>query len=276
MNPQASAPSRAYTTTTISFGLASMQVELLTGSQESRVGRSQFVAVDDGSGCEYHPVGTRPYDKVTGADVDKGAIVKGVMAGDQVVPISDDEMSAMGTERGESPVIGFVRRSDLSEDQMRWLVASKLYQVRPAALRVGKEKRPNRTAEKLFSLMMGSLRRQDAWALIGLTMRDGGAKKYGLLDHHGRLSFLHYAQDLRQEVPMPEAEVTAEMEEMMDKMVEQGLLTSVPSLDNEVAEQMAALVERKLAGEEIIPVAAAAPTAEEQDVAALLRASLGM
>jgi hypothetical protein len=277
--PQAKAPSRATTTTVLSLGLASISVELLTGSEESRVSRSQFVVVSsDGEHPlpEYHPVGTKPYDKVTGEDVSRDAIVKGVTVGSDVVLVSDEEMASFGMERGETPILGFVRRADLTAEQLRWLVPTKIYQVRPAALRVGKDKRPNRSAQKLFTLLMGSLERSDAWALVALTLRDGGAKRYGMLDHHGRLSVMAYAQDLREEADLPVIDTTEQEQALMDQMIAGNVLSDLPSFDNESRQMLDDLVTRKLNGEEIVQVAAVTATEQEQDVAELLRKSLGL
>lgn len=275
--PLANAPTRATTTTVLSLGLASISVELLTGSEESRASRSQFVIVSDGdSAPEYHPVGTKPYDKITGEDISRDVIVKGVAVGEAVVPVSDEEMASFGMERGETPILGFVRRADLTEEQLRWLVPTKIYQVRPAALRVGKDKRPNRSAQKLFALLIGSLQRNDAWALLALTLRDGGAKRYGMLDQHGRLSVMAYAQDLRQEVELPIIDTSEQEEALMDQMVAGNLIDALPSFDNESRRMLDELVERKLNGEEIATVVAVTATEQEQDVADLLRRSLGL
>lgn len=276
MKPIANAPSRATGSTVLSFGLANIEVDLLTGSQESRVSRSQFVAVENSEGdTEYHPVGVRSYDKVTDADVSRDAIVKGVQVDDRVVVITDDEMRSAGIERGEAPVIGILRRSELSPEQMRWLVPSKIYQVRVRAQRVGRDRRPNKAGEKLFTLMLRSLQRQDAWALLSLSVRDGGAKRFGLLDQWGRLSLLHYADELRLDAELPLTDTTPEEEQLMDEMMQRLVISDVPELRDEASANLQRLIDKKLAGEDIVPVAEVAPTQAEQDVAELLRRSLG-
>jgi non-homologous end joining protein Ku len=271
--PVAAAPERAYVKTTLVLGLASFDVEFLTGTTSSRVSRSQFVEIESDGKTEFHPVGVKPYDKVTEADVDKSAIIKGVAHGDQVVVITDEELSSFGLERGASPITGFIKRQNLDE---RWLVPSAIYQARPAHKRVGKENRPNVVAQKLYSLLLGSLERNDCVALLPLTLRDGGAKRYGLLDHHGRLSIMHYAEELRLEVPLTLVSSTAEEDALIDEMVASHELGCVPMLHDETGANLRDLIDRKLAGEVtngvVTPVT---QTAEEQDVAALLRASLG-
>jgi len=275
MKPIANAPSRATGSTVLSFGLANIEVDLLTGSQESRVSRSQFVAVENSDGqTEYHPVGIRNYDKVTEAEVSRDAIVKGVQVDDQVVVISDEEMRSAGIQRGEAPVIGILKRSDLTAEQMRWLVPSKIYQVRVRAQRVGRDRRPNKAGEKLFTLMLRSLQRHDAWALLSLSVRDGGAKRFGLLDQWGRLSLLHYADELRQEAELPLVDTSSEEEDLMNQMMERMFISEVPMITDETSANLQNLIEKKLAGEDIAPVAQVAPTQAEQDVADLLRASI--
>lgn len=275
MKPIANAPSRATGSTVLSFGLANIEVDLLTGSQESRVSRSQFVAVENSDGqTEYHPVGIRNYDKVTEAEVSRDAIVKGVQVDDQVVVISDEEMRSAGIQRGEAPVIGVLKRSDLTPEQMRWLVPSKIYQVRVRAQRVGRDRRPNKAGEKLFTLMLRSLQRHDAWALLSLSVRDGGAKRFGLLDQWGRLSLLHYADELRQEAELPLVDTSSEEEDLMNQMMERMFISEVPMITDETSANLQSLIDKKLAGEDIAPVAQVAPTQAEQDIADLLRASI--
>ncbi|NBZ97025.1 MAG: hypothetical protein EBR40_11490, partial [Proteobacteria bacterium] len=89
----APAPTRASNSFSIAFGLLNIPVSVYTGTEETAVKRSEFVAING----EQHPVGRCSYDKVTGeviGDDSPYSVVRHAYdaATDTWVPLYDHEI----------------------------------------------------------------------------------------------------------------------------------------------------------------------------------------
>lgn len=288
--PLADQPARAYGSTVLSLGLLNISVSLYTGTADHRApsGRSTFVHADDG----FHPVGNWPYDKTLSV-TDKGlapdeaakagvepvivpilhkdAIVKGRDVGDgHVVTISDAELGSFGLDRGISPLT-IVKRP--TGEAARWLVPTAIYQARVTTLTSGKKRTPNTVGEALFATLLKALEDRDAVAVFPIALRQSGPGHHGMLDCHGRITLLQYSEYLREELPMPEVEVTPENIAAMGDLLDKHLVEEMPVLVDTRAAALDELVSRKLAGEDVVAVAQS-PETSTGSVEDILRAAL--
>lgn len=290
--PLGDPPSRAYGSTVLSLGLLNISVSLYTGMDDSRQAsaRSQFIETGDG----FHPVGNWPYDKTLSVTADghapdeaikigeqpvivpilhKDAIVKGRDVGNgQVVTISDAELGSFGLDRGVSPLT-IVKRP--TGEAARWIVPKAIYQARPTPLVSGKKKSPNVVAEQLFTALLKALEQRDAVAVFPLSLRASGPGHHGMLDCHGRISILQYSECLREELPLPAIDVSAEHVAAMGDLLDKHMVDEMPVLADARAAALDELVSRKLAGEDVATVSTASADDHASDsVDDLLRAAL--
>jgi DNA end-binding protein Ku len=247
----ADAPARTYRNTTLQIELAPIPLAIYSAVEEARSTRQQFVrhVIDEEKGTyELHPVGMKPYNKVTGKDISSSDIVKGITTEDgKVVEISDEELQ-LETET-TCEVIGFIDLSKLPYEQHRLICPVKFYQVRAQMLTVGREKRPNRGAENVLLLMFQSMQKQNLHALINITINKGEPARLGLLDHGGQLRILAFQDHVRQERPLGELEASAAHTKMIDQIITKriGIVTAIPPNKDQSAAHLLKVVQAKLA-----------------------------
>lgn len=238
---QAPAPVRASFSTVLSFGLLNIQTKVYSGTEETRVPRSEFTA--DG-----HPVGRQPYDKVTGAVVSHDDVVrKATSTSGRLVDLSDAEIDACTVSLpGLAKIETLVPLDALGT----WLITDKLYQVRAT----GKGKAATQAAEHALGLILDGLQRRGEAALVRLALRGGSGARIGVLTPAGDLHVCHYADGVRAPLDLPTTEYSEAERSTVDGLL--GVIgTSLPDLSDERAEAVQRFVDAKAAGQAPLPSA---------------------
>jgi DNA end-binding protein Ku len=191
----ADAPTRAHTSFTLSWGLMSIPVSVFTGTEATRVARSEFIETDAGD----VPVGRSPIRKDTGEVIDTAAVVRKAQATNGAwVALSDDEIAdATSLVRGQGIIESFIPVKNLA----RYLSEGQA-QVRP---KVEKGKL-NPAAEKAFALLLKAMKTRKVVALVKVALR--GPARYALLNSDGVMTLVLTADAVREHRPMNAVTVT--------------------------------------------------------------------
>lgn len=206
---KAPASTRAYEKATFSFGMVSFPLSVYTGTvSDHGIKRNQFVTItkDDGT-TEDHPIGYGMLDKETNELVDRSQIVKKIATEYGHVYVEDHEIEKLFEIEPKTIVV--------KEFQPQYLfhqgayVPKSLYYVEVTPTVVGKKKVPNATAEKNFALVLAAMRANNAMAVVEFTTR--GVPKPAILMPNGTLWVLYHTDELREQRPLPEVEVPAEV-----------------------------------------------------------------
>lgn len=212
MTIRAAAPKRSTKTLHLSFGPIPITCSIFTGSEGVGVKRSEFVLRDG----EYHPVGRKPYDKVTNEDVDQSDIHRLISTENGLVEVSDEEVETFVDFAAETAeVVQFLPLNLLANGHY---VTSSVYQLRPQLIKRGREKVPNAPVERAFGLLLHAMRKTGTFALIKFSFR--GAPRYGALISSGRLYTLMYDEEIREDLPLPDFEPTEKELSLVTQIVQ--------------------------------------------------------
>jgi DNA end-binding protein Ku len=266
-------PTRATLTSSLVLGMVAIPIEIYAATEESSVRRSRYVRGTD------HPVGQKLYDKETGENVEMAQVMSCVTASDgSIVEITDDEISAAVAAAEEFDpdtikVLGFFPMLDLYTN---FAITEKVYQARPARTKKGRTKVTNKAAAKAFTLLLQGMSEAGTVALVQFTMR--GKPRYGALTPAGDFLALRYDEEIRTQLPMPEAPPISETERKMMGQLIANATIELPVLTDRVSAQVEAYADAKAAAGDAFtvatPVAVATEVEEELDLTALLGSAL--
>lgn len=250
-------PARAIKTGRLALGPGfAIPCSIYSGTEDNSVSRSEFVKADDG----WHPVGRMPYDKSTGTPVTQDQIRKGILHGDKLVEITDEELEACQIGNpGNIDILGFRPLTELESGQYP---PKGIYQVRPAKTGTGKHKQVHPQDERAFVLLVTAMRKNKVFALVKFSFR--GSFQYGALTPNGRMYALRFTDDIREELPMPESDLTSKEIETMTEVVKRRVVDYSPLVD-ETSVKVAEYVEQKAAGN-AEPIVDAQPMPSVQDL----------
>lgn len=251
MTDHALAPNKGHgSAVQIGWGLVQIPVRMHIVVDDGRTipSRSMFVEVDG----QNHPVGQRPYDKVTDLDItDKSAIVKKVNVGeDKWVELTDDEVAQHSTlTPGRADIVAFVPVDDVREHY----VIEKPGVWVAEQMKVGKTKVADPNATKAVSLLRHAMAERNVAALVMVPTRGGG--QFVALFADGTLGWLVYAENVRN-VPLPEAVPLADAEKDIAVQLIDGIGVSTPVLHDEAGTLIRQYLAAKASGEPTATIAA--------------------
>lgn len=256
---------------TLSWGMVAIPVQLFAGTEDSKVSRSEYVKEVDSEGkATYRKVGRMNIVKDTGEAVDSDRVVKCIEVGDGVVEVSDDEVANLiGATNGTASVVCFIKQSALFSGTY---VLGDLKQLRPAKRTSGKQKVHDPAATKSFALLMAAMRKTASFAVLKVTTR--GAPQFAALLPNGDLYMLRFDEEVRERLPMPEAEIEKEEVEMGVELVTLGLRDDPPTLHDDASKRVIEYAEEKAKGNAQSVTAPQAPEEESQDLMAALSAAV--
>lgn len=263
MIADATAPSRSTATAVLSWGLINIPVSLYTGTEETRVARSEYIY--DAVNGTYQKVGRSSINSVTGEPVERDQIVKMATSNEgELVPLSDEEIAAVTLESdGTAPIVALMPLGEINENYL----IEKYYQVRPKA-----EKKGGQAHERAFGLLTAALRQRGQAAIIRVSIRNSVAR-FAAITPDGSLLVLHNTDSVRQSRPMPEVDVTDGELEMASKLLD-AIGTAVPSMRDENSTRIQEYVDAKAVGGENIEVEAAPTPIGVTSLEDLLAASI--
>ena len=253
---------RALASATISFGLVSIPVKLFTAYESGRTIRFNQINKADGGRVKQQLVSSK-----TGEPVDKDDIVKGYeFARGQYVLFDAEELEAIEAQATHSIDI----REFVQLEQVPRIYLDRVYYL-------GTDKGGARAYHLLAEALSESGR-----AAVGSYAARG--KQYLVLvrpvDGALVLEQLRYADEIRsiEAVPIDKADVKAEELKLARQLIDQASAEEFhpEQYTDEVYERLKALIDSKVAGEDITVVATEhAQTAKVVDLMAALKASLG-
>ena len=232
----AGAPTRATTTITLSFGpMVTMPLSVFTGTEETRVARSEFF-----NGDSSIPLGRAVIRKDTGEVVHQSDVTRMALADNGVwVTVSDDEQAACTSPRGLAEILCFVKAKDFG----KYLVEG-VKQVRPK-----REKgKINGAVEKAFVLLTTVMRERKLLALVKVAMR--GPARFALLDAEGNLFLIYTADAVRQPTTAPAVVPIFDAERNVANMLIDAIGIDAPTLVDDTAPVVQAYVNSKAEGVE--------------------------
>lgn len=228
----AAPPKRATSSATLAFGPLSIPVQLFAGTERARVERSEYTK--DGE-----PVGRAPVIK--GSDppelVDYADVIRCVETEHGLVELTDEEIAEVyDLPEKQADIEAFLPLHVMGAGRY---MPEQLMQVRPAK---GKKRGTfDPAAAKAFALLLKALRQEQAFALVRLNLR--GSPAYGALLPTGRMYRLMFDEQVREDLPMPEIDVSAEEVDMVRKLMD--VRPHPPELTNEARERLLAYVDEK-------------------------------
>lgn len=267
MTIRATAPKRSTKTLHLSFGPIPITCSIYTGSEHVGVRRSEFVFRDD----EYHPVGRKPYDKVTGDDVDNHEIQKMFQTDNGLVEVSDEEIESFIDFAGETAEVEhFLPLSLLANGHY---VTDSVFQLRPQKIHRGKEKVANAPVERAFGLLLAAMRKTGTFALIKLSFR--GAPRYGGLLPNGRLYTLKFDEEIREDLPLPDFEPTEKELSLVTQIVSAQVSKEPIDINDVYSAKIRQYADKKAkTGEAIAPKEETAQETSTVDLEQMLQAML--
>jgi non-homologous end joining protein Ku len=272
----ANAPSRASNNFVLSIGLVSITLDIYSGTEDSAIKRSTYfrhtvteTVEEEVEGgrltlvekpklndkgepiTELHPVGQTTYDKITGENLNKSDTIKVIECSDgSLVELPDEEIQGLLTQsNGAAEFVGFIKRGTFLENY----VTEKLYQVR-ASRHVGGKSVKVSPYDKPLALFFKVMASKHLVGLVKLTAR-GTTRFYGLFPD-GRMYSVFFADEVREDRPMPTGEFNPKELDLASKLIEQFTLTDAPEFNDETADAVRAYAEdkaKKLAnGEQVV------------------------
>ena len=195
MHRLAPAPGRSHNSFTLTWGLWNLNLSVLTGTEETRVVRKEFLQAPDG----LHEVGRCAYDKATGEVLDDNSPSVMKYAWDEAtqtwVMLSDWEIEQATFPKKVARVSNFV---SLTKVRTEYLVKG-MAQVRPKTS--GLKGAQVVQAQHVFSLLLSAMKQRKVAALIHVGLR--GPAQYAAITPDGDLLWLHPADGVRQPAPLP-------------------------------------------------------------------------
>lgn len=222
---------------TLTLGLMSVPVTLYNRTVEYKTKRGQFVTIPDEDGVAHdYRVGRQNVAK----DPDTSEIIERdgqpiVVANDQVeykyateygyVFVTDDEIEKLLSIEPKSAKITAFQPMSLWHSGA-YIPNGTTYQVEVTPITVGKKKSPNKTGLKQFQLILGAMRKRNAFALVDLVSR--GIPKPAVLLPDGTMWTLYVEEETREpREPQPEVPLADDERTVMAGFVE-ALLTKEP------------------------------------------------
>lgn len=259
-------PKRATASVTLTFGTSLIPVQLFSGQESTDnrwVKRSEYTR--DGRSCGRARVvkDTDPPEIVTD-------FVKCVETDEGLVELTDDEIAeALDLPEEEAEILTFLPLHVMGSG--RYLPEA-ILQVRPAK---GKQKGSfDPAAAKAFATLMKAMRQKQVFALVQLVLQR--RPTYGALLPNGRMYKLMFDDEVRDDRPMPDVNVSMEK---VDQVIEaMNISNEPPELTNDHRDLITAYVEKKAKeGQTIDNEETATPPDEEEveDLLANLRRSVG-
>lgn len=249
----ATAPNRATTSLTLSFGMINIPVSIYTGTEPTRVSRKEFF-----NGNTEVEVGRSPIRKDTGEVIHQSDVTRMAQAESGAwVALSDEEIAACTLPRGVAEFVSFVPNKSVG----KYLVED-VKQMRPKQ----EKGKPNLAAVKAFGLLLSVMKANKLTALVKLAMR--GPARYGLLDSAGNLFLVYTADAVRLPIPTPEV-AYSEAEMNMAKMLVETIGIDAPTITDDTAPAVQSYVNGKAEG-----ITVEAPVVNDIDPSADLLASL--
>lgn len=249
---------------TLSFGLVTIPIRLhlVADSDRSVPARSMFTP--DGN-----PVGNKLYDKTTGADVDRGSVVKMAAFGDQWVELSDDEIEENTVlVPGLADITGFVPADEFAA----LYVVEKPAAWRPDRIKIGNTKMYDPAPAKAVALLCKAMAARNLVALALVPSKSGA--QYVALMPDGSAGWVAFATAARPIDPMPEIEVSDVEMGLADQLIDQ-IGVSAPVLVDVAAERLRTYIASKAETAGVAPTVTPKPTVSPADgLLAALAASI--
>lgn len=254
---RAPAPGKATSSITLQFGLVSVPVKVYTATEDPKtVERHQYTPAGNA-------VGYLTVDKTTGAPIATADIVKMATVDGVLVDLSDEEIATVtGSLTVDKSAVAVETLVPAAEIGRRYLPV-KSYQVRPDP------KVPS--AGKAYRLLVALLAERDQAALVRFAVR-GNLPRFAAITADGRLQFLHFDGEIREELPVGGAD-PSERELEMGRVLLDSIPVGTPDLTDTAAALIGDYLTTKIAGGEYEPPATveAAPV---MDLMAALEASV--
>ena len=245
---------------TISFGLVNIPISLGVATQRSD---PKFRTLDAKT---MQPIRQQLYSPAREETVERDETIKGYeVSKDHFLPVSDEELDSVAVERRRTiDIIGFVDAEDVDP----------VYFDRSYYLQ------PQEHAEKPYRLLLEAMKETGKAALGKLVM--SSREHLALLRPSGDtlvIELLFYPEDVRPKDEIEDSVREVEVQEAELEMAKQ-LVSSLTrpfepdEFENEHKRELLALIERKLAGEDVV-VAEERPAAQPvPDLMSALKASL--
>lgn len=265
MGAKASLPSRKTASVTIGWGLVSIPVGLYAATSENRVSFKEFCA--DG-----HPVGRKMYDKETGEDVDRGEIYKMFQTPDgEWVRIDPEEVEAvLQTSKGTASIVQFRPLNEWFDGQFFY---TNVYQIRPDKMGSGRNKTDNPAANKAFTLLMEAMAVKRVYGLVEVALR--GKTYMAALTPDGRFYLLFFDDEVRQDLPAPEVDISEAELDMATKLIDTNMAVDgeVELVNHDYEKIVEFAVEKAKKGGKV-DLPEPKPAQSSDDLMAVLQASL--
>lgn len=253
-------PSRKSGSFTLSWGLITIPLAVYKATDESNISRSMFTE-------RGHRVGTKWYNKETGEDVAFADIVKKYESENGWVELEDSEIDELlALQSGQAELIGFMPNSHLHAH----FLPKSFMQVRPDKEKKGRDSRVNPAAAKAFALLTSAMEAEGVFALMKVVYRQ--KSHICAMDTNGRMWFLHYDEEIRESLPMPQVEVSDAELEMATALVRSLEMSKPPALENTDAERIREFAKIKASGEP--QRSQPRPVPQVMDLMAALKASV--
>lgn len=251
-------PSRSTGTITLSWGLLNIPLSIYTGTEDTNVGRKEFIDGDEG-----RPAGRAIIDKSDGSIVGNERVVRMAQASNGTfVVLTDDEIAACTGYRNVAEVVAFISVNDIFN-----YMPNKLMQVRPK-----KEKGiANPAASKAFSLLISAMASRSVAALVKVALR--GPAQYALLTATGDLLFVHYSDGVRKPLNMGLVAVTPQEQDVAQQLIDAIGVAQAPHIPDVTAQAVGQFVDSK-AGGIITNMQAEPPATNSVDIMAQLMKSI--
>lgn len=251
-------PTRSIGSFTISWGLLSIPLSVYVGSEDTYVPRKEFV-----DGETSRPAGRQTIDKSTGETVDNSRIVKMAEASNgSFVVLTDDEIKSCTMEKGVAEILAFVPKNRTSE-----YVCEDIAQVRPQKVKGA----VNPAVKTAFSLFVSAMASRDVCALVKFSLR--GPARFGLITATGDLYYIKSADQVRKALPLELASLSDAHMDLACQLID-AVGIGTPTILDETATKVRALVESKASGVEATPAAFPPPVVPEIDLMDSLLASI--
>lgn len=240
--PKSPASSRAFRkvdlTASTPEGLRiNLPVEVYGGTvSDHGITKHQYVTVTVPKGdgeddtTEDHPVGTKPYDKVTGEDVERDAIIKKIDTEYGEVFVDDHEIEQLFELQPDSLAVKTFQPLHLFHQGT--YVPKSLYYVAAQKGKKGSKSVPSPENQRALAAFLKALREEGAMAVCELTTR--GIPSPAILLPDGTLWTVYHTDALREQRPEPEVEVNAdEVEALRTRIVKGNWTTDEVDLTDE-------------------------------------------
>lgn len=263
----APAPKRAAASMTLSWGMVAIPVQLFSGTEDSGFSRSEYVKNPDGT---YAKVGRQPVVKETGASVDPATVIKAVEVEGGIVEVSDEEVeSVVGATSGTASIVCFIKQSELFSGTY---VLGDLKQLRPSKRKSGKQSVYDPAATQSFALLMAAMRKTASFAVVKVVTRS--KPQFAALLPNGDFYILRFDEEVRERLPMPEADIEREAVQMGVELVTMGLRDDPPTLHDDATKRIVEYAEQKAKGNAAPVVAPQQAAPQGVDLMAALTAAV--